>query len=150
MKLQLLTMQREIRKLHLRYNQFTTEERVKEQAEAFYDTLDSFEDDVVRRACKWFEGGKFPTADDLKKKCWNLQKENKTQAAKVGNVWRCQHPKADYHCAIWPIDENQARLSERQFGQVFCYLHDQVAKAEMWPGGIEEGWLRHMHPEIVQ
>jgi hypothetical protein len=150
MKLQLLTMEKEIRKLHLRYNQFTTEERVKEQAGAFHDALDNFNEETVRTACKWFSGEKFPTAADLKQKCWDLQKENKTQAAKVGNLWRCQHPRADYHCTIWPIDENQARLSERQFSQVFCYFHEHVKKAEMNPGGIEEIWLTRMYPEIVQ
>lgn len=144
MKIQLVTMRDLIENMYYRYDKFIDNEKIEKQAKAYHEALSGFDHSVVSLAAKWVDTEKFPNAQQLKTKCWELEKKQKI-ATPTDGKWHCANN--EQSCKSWVINETQARISQNCFGKVVCYLCEQKLKAKQRPGDMEDLWLRQMYPK---
>lgn len=151
MKVQKITIESQLKRLKFRYNEFIDDMKIADQAESWLDVFYNVDMNIFEAACKKWHGDKMPTAQDLSKKCWGLQKKQQEITSQHGRerFYRCEHKQAGILCEKWQAGERDADLSRRQFGKVYCYLHEHLEKAARNPDGIEHLWLKQFYPQIL-
>ena len=145
MKLQRMTLEKELRLLRAGYNRTSRPEAEKQdENEVFYRSLQNFDTEIVEKVLRNYSGQWFPKISDILPKCWEL-KNKKLDVRNHGGQWHCANN--EQSCKSWVINETQARISQDCFGKVICYLCEQKIKAKQRPGDIEDLWLRQMYPK---